>query len=504
MLTKWGKRLLVSLFLVFLSFAIYLYKVEEITPGAWGDEIVIGQTSEKLVKSPGFSVFVDVNYGHPTPLLYLTGSVTNLFGKSLTSLRLVSIMFGALGVGLSYLLFTLFFDEQVSFLGALAMLTSYPLIIISRFAYEATAAIFFGVLSILFGIQMVKTKKVYWALLFGVALGAGIYTYLGFRTMAPLIFLVFSLILFKQEAPRKALVKTLLVMFTVAVISSPILIYAFRNPQQFWARTKSVSIFNYNLSPSGILKEFGAGTARTIGMFFVTGDPNPRQNPSGTTMFDLLTTCLMLVGVVYLWRKNKVVAYVCLFLAISPLINDIFTVEFFPEFHYYGTGHPNVLRVSGIIPIVYFLVTAGLASIKSFLSTQLDKKKVVWVLILIVGIALLINLGRYFGQTVSRFNYVINGAGEIKIAKYINKSQKHKIVLSPSLYNDIRIQYLVNDKTLEKSDTIPSEELTIIKSTDNPEVIKKILAGGEIKPVEVFVNPWSEVEAVAVYEVNTQ
>jgi 4-amino-4-deoxy-L-arabinose transferase-like glycosyltransferase len=501
----WIKRLLLSFFLAILSFLIYLYRVEEITPGAWTDEIVWGQTAENLAKSPGFSIFSDINYGHPTPLLYLTGWVTNTLGKNLTSLRLTSITFGALGVGLFFLLLTLFFDEQISFLGALLMSASYPMVIISRFAYETTAAIFFELLSVFFAVQMIKTKQKYWALLFGSALGAGLFTYLGFKTMAVLIFLAFSFIALKQEGLKKTYAKIVLIIIAASIVSSPLITYAIRNPQNFWARAKSVSIFSYNLPPGEFIKEFSAGTARTLGMFFVTGDPNPRQNPSGVTMFDLFTTSLMLTGGILLWRKNKAAAYICLFLSVSPLINDIFTVEFFPEFHYYGTGHPHVLRISGIIPIVYFLVAAGLTGLKGFLSTRIDKKKAILTLLVIVGIVLLVNLERYFGQPISRFNYVVNGAGEIKIAKYINRSQNQKVALSPSLFDDIHIRYLVGeDKTLEKTDIIPNEKLTIIKSTDNPELVKKILGEGKIRPNETFVNPWNEVEAVAVYQITTR
>ena len=75
-----------------VSVLIRLYKIEIITSGMWGDEITVGRVAERVLRSSQFIPFVSDNYGHATPLLYLTGLAIKIFGRSLTSIRLVSVI----------------------------------------------------------------------------------------------------------------------------------------------------------------------------------------------------------------------------------------------------------------------------------------------------------------------------------------------------------------------------------------------------------------------------
>src|SRR3989338_4252234 len=105
--------LIACLFL--LAFIVRLYKVEVITPGMYGDEVTIAMAGEQVLSSREFVPFVDINYGHPTPLLYLEGIIINMLGRTLTAVRLPSILFGIMNVALFYIFLKLFFNRPIAF-----------------------------------------------------------------------------------------------------------------------------------------------------------------------------------------------------------------------------------------------------------------------------------------------------------------------------------------------------------------------------------------------------
>src|SRR5258706_10783174 len=97
--------LIICLFL--FAFTVYLYKIDVITPGVQGDEITIAKVSEQVINSSNFVPFLPFAYGHPTPLLYLTGISISLFGRSVMALRLPYILFGAMSIAGFYVLLRL-------------------------------------------------------------------------------------------------------------------------------------------------------------------------------------------------------------------------------------------------------------------------------------------------------------------------------------------------------------------------------------------------------------
>lgn len=497
-----------------LALGVRLYKIEVVTPGIWNDEIVVSQVSERLVERGEFVPFVEDNYGHPTPLLYLTGFVIKSFGRSLTSLRLVSVTFGALGIAIFYLLLRLFFAQNIAVLTSLVAVFTYSHLIVSRFAYEMTAAVFFQILTVIFIYLGLKEKNNYLLLFSGLSLGAGLYTYLGFRSNAlALITLVFLFIFFKEKISlREKIVKVLLILTAVFIVTAPLLGYATRYPEQIWARTKSVSIFHQNLPKEEIIKEIKGSALRTFGMFFFTGDPNPRQNPSGRPMFDPITVGVAFVGLTALFFRKRQLFFLSLFLAIPTFANDIFSVEFFPEFHYYGTGHPNTLRISTFVPIFLFWFAWGLATVE-FLATKIGKYVPIFITSLISLVIIYLNWGWYFNQPISRFNYVVNGVRVLKIVNFLNKNKPANVLLSKSFFEDPRVAYfldkkiapeLFNPQEKETLEAVEENKLIIIDPQQNPNLAKELIGISQSRQINIdvrpLINPWREIEALIVYK----
>lgn len=494
-----------------LALVVRLNKLEVITPGMWGDEITVGKMAEQLWSMNRLTPFINVNYGHSTPLLYLTGLVINFWGRSMISIRLVSVVFGALSVGLLYVLLRLFFKPIIAGVATTMMLFSYAHIIISRFGYEMTAAMFFQILTVICLYLAYRTKKYPYYLAVGIGIGLGLFTYLGFRTIATAL-VVLSLFSLKQLPLWKQRLTSLgLIIVPMLIIISPLINYGIKHPGQLWKRARAISVFHQDLPRNEVIKELTGSTKRTLGMFWTTGDPNPRQNPAFTTMFDKLTVIIVFLGLVTLFKKNKRFLAASLLLAVIALMNDIFAIERIPEGHYYGLGHPNTLRVFAIIPIVYFWSAWGLKGIKAFCS-KFDKQLYVLMFSIMAIIIISINWSWYFDQPISDFNYLVNGADKIKLVRLINQSQEKIVFASPSIIRDARVEYLVKKNIrLEpfilkegefSSDDLPQGGLILIDVKENPDYAQSLIDRSQELAPELMVmvekDPWQRIEALVI------
>lgn len=429
----------IALAVVIGTFFLYLYRLTEITPGAWGDEITLGLMVEELSKLRAFTPFLPTNLGHPTPLIYLSWICIQLMGKSLISLRIVSVLFGGLSVGAMYFLLRLYFNKVESGLGAVLLATSYIFVIVSRFAYEMSASVFFFILSLICLVWYYRKKSESVLILFAVMLGLGMYTYLAFRSVAVILFiLALSTVLAgKRNISRHV---TLLVV-TLLLVLMPLAAYSFMHPSVVSARTQSLSVFNQGLSTNEVVRELQGASFRTLTMFVFTGDPNPRQNPANTPPFDAVTVILVGVGLLILFIKQRPLFFtiVCLFSAI--ITTEIVTLERIPEFHYYGLGHPNTLRISLLTPLITFVILYALHTLLSKLQNTYVK---LCILVLVIAIIAFTNLNRYYNQKMGQWIYTTNFVVPLKIVDLLNTYKTPLVHLSPSLYSNAHISYLHN------------------------------------------------------------
>lgn len=447
--------------LVLVTAVTYWYQLSSTTPGAYSDEITIGLAAQELVKQPGFVPFVSVNLGHPTPLLYLTGWLMQAFGSSLLTLRLVSLLFGVASVVVAYLCYRHFFIPSTAFFASLLMGLSYPMIILSRLAYEMTAALFFFLAAGLGVVWYLRTDSLRERLLLlsgtGIMLGWGLSTYLGFRLLAvAVVVLAVGGIAYRSRRDHPSqTIKSIatgvgILLLSIWLSAAPILTFAIRSPEAFWQRTRKVSVFHQQLPAGEMLKELGASTVNTLAMF-IKGDPNFRHNPTTRPMFDYLTTGLMVIGLLSLvlgkkksGKHARVLAGLSLALALWALLNDVLTIEIIPDFRYYGQGHPNTLRVFGVIPLVYFWV--GWA-FEWWYHLVTDKRYYLAAMATVTGLAMMLNLLWYYGQrpdtVAAAYIYQINQVMAVEAAALTQQlPAESEIFVSPSLVQSSHFQFL--------------------------------------------------------------
>ncbi len=509
--------LVLSLFLI--AFTIYAYKVDVVTPGVQGDEITIARAAEQVFSSSEYAPFVDTNYGHPTPLLYFTGLSIKLLGKTLFAIRLHSILFGALSVAAFYILLRLFFKKTLSVVTALMMLSCYPLVAVSRLAYEITPSLFFQILTLILLYAAWKTKNIRYYAAVGLSLGGGLYTYIGFRTFALIIvgFSLFQLVkTIKYDRSISQRFAVLLIPFFIIVM--PLFSYSINHSTGIMARAKSLSPFSQGLPADEVYKELQGATFRLTNLFLPNsdtyhnpnGDPNLKQNPSRNSMFDIVTFLLFINGFIFLLKKDKKLFLLTSILAISPLFNDIFSLERIPEGHYYGIGHPNTLRIAGIIPIVYFIIAFGLSRVRLFFD---DQAKGIYstVLVLVASVAIALNWYIYFNQSFNDYVYILNGVKMMRVVDVLNKTSTKKVYLSPSFIKEDRIKYFTRSDidmvpyTPKTADEILSDansaELIIIDPDFNEKLGRSFLGKIKSQPqltsqgVSFLVSPDNKIDA---------
>jgi 4-amino-4-deoxy-L-arabinose transferase-like glycosyltransferase len=508
-----------------IAFFVYSYKIDVVTPGIQGDEITIARAGEYVLSLPEIVPFVDINYGHPTPLLYFEGTSIKLFGKTLFAIRLSSIFFGALSVVAFYVLLRSFFNKTVSIVTSVMMLFSYPLVVVSRLAYEITPSLFFQIMTIVFLHLAWKTKKLKFYAAVGLSLGAGLYTYVGFRTFALIIIFITVFIQFKLWKRGEKFVKRSAGIFLLSffVITAPLFAYSLGHASVISARAKSLSPFHQGLPAMEVFKELQGATFRLANLFLPNsntdhnpnGDPNLKQNPSRVPMFDIVTFLLFINGLIFMITKNKKLFLVTAVLSISPLINDIFSLERIPEGHYYGIGHPNTLRIAGVIPIIYFIIAFGLFKMKAFFDEQ-AKGFYTTMLVVVGGIVASLNWYVYFNQPFNEYVYFYNGARMLRVAEFLNKTSTKEVYISPTFIADERVKYFTSKdvamipykpKTVEQmlSDT-NSLELIIFAPDFNEKLGRafweKIKSQPEIFHGEILASPDNKIDAIIFNNVN--
>ena len=134
-----------------------------------------------------------------------------------------------------------------------------------------------------------------------------------------------------------------------AVVALPIAVAAVMDPVSYFGRGLSVSAASGDPGPAALVTH----VLRTLGMFGVLGDPNPRHDVGGLPLLPVTALLLALAGAARCWRGRRdpgmrlVLAGVPLML-LPPLVAT-------------EGGVPHFLRALGLAPFCAALVGLGVA-----------------------------------------------------------------------------------------------------------------------------------------------
>jgi len=488
-----NKEYLLLGFLFIFSFILRMYKIDTLTPGIQGDEMIVAYSAREL--GTNFTPFTTSNFGHGTLIPYMVRLSVNFFGDTIASIRLPSVLFGCIGVLAFYLLLRLFFKRPIATLGGLFFAFSYSMLSLSRVIYEPTAAIFFQVMALIFLLLSEKRKGIYYIGL-GLMLGLGNYTYINFRLFTIFVFIYLFVRMLARKRKWREEAKGIGLVGAFSFIGMmPLVHYFIVNPDQFVIRARVLSLFNQGLTFQDIVSNIVGSIGQLQYIFVNPGDPNFRINPGKTAMVDILTLSIFLVGIGSLFKKYSLIL-IFFFLSVPFLLSDIFAYEAGPANTFFGFAHPNTLRISGILPFILIVVTFGISALSrvvenslkenSIKQTQIEIMKIVSAIIL-AGIGFFINTTMYFSQPFDPYTYSVNGVLPLKlVAPVKNMSTQRTVSLSPFLKEDIRFEYFLgkNPANVKKFDPknveeaigiIDTTDMTVIDSSFNVDIIRTLV-----------------------------
>jgi hypothetical protein len=332
--------------------------------------------------------FYERGNGREALFFYMLWANVEAFGKGAWQHHSVSALVGLLAVlGCFFVTKKLFTipvhqfepDKQqrdaiwIALLAAFLMAASTWHIALSRTAFRANLIPLSTAWTFYFGLVAVtaKTKLQQYvaSCIAGTLFALGFYTYIAYRIMVPIVFILilWPLLVDIFHSPRFQKIKTyffhaLLFLIFFAVFIFPIAHYFQTHPGSFVGRSGQVSVFNPELNHGNLIGTVLEVSRVSIMAYFTEGDLNWRHNPSGYPFVSQVVSPFFAVGLVisllyaiaYLlrpikfqskWRHLVLTGWFW-----GMLLPVVTTAE----------GIPHGLRSIGTIPAVFIITAWGM------------------------------------------------------------------------------------------------------------------------------------------------
>lgn len=353
-----ARALIAAAVVIILAAAAWtrLARLDSQPGGLFQDEAAEGLDALRLLRQPGFHpIFFDDDGGREAPYAYMVAAAFRVLGPSVTVLRGVSGVLGVLGV-LALLLALRRFGWVAALAGAAWSAGSLWLIAVDRDGFRNVLVPLFGALALwaLAAWGNRPTRRRAW--LAGAVCAAGLWTYQPLK-LTPLLVALWLLWVRRQagdvaRARWDGLRRTLPQLLAgYLVVAAPMLLVALLDPVGYFGRAAVVAP-----SSAADVLSLPQHVLRTLGMFAITGDPNPRHDVAALPLLGWPLTLLAAVGAWRAWRRRaEDPAGMLLPLAIPVfLLPPLLAVE---------GGAPHFLRALGLAPFLGGLIGLGAAEL---------------------------------------------------------------------------------------------------------------------------------------------
>lgn len=368
------------------------YDITSYPPGLFPDEAANGE-DVLLIFDGDVRPFYPRGNGREALFFYLQALSVKIFGLGVWQMHVASALVGTATVAALFFATRPWFGRLAGLFAAFFLATNHWHLTMSRTGFRAIMIpLFIALFTAFVGYLIVAVKKgqmrrsYIYAILAGVALAGGFYTYIAYRVMVGVVLGVALLVLLDDwilEIRKHKALHTrdlphvmrywphlLLGMVAAAIVFAPLGWFFFQNPEAFVGRAGQVSVFNPDLQ-----REFGGGTVggtvlyslrETLLSFFVgSGDLNWRHNVPGSPLLNPLVGMLFLLGVAWaihgtvmifyaIFRGREVhlgMMYAYILLLLSGMLLPIITT---------AEGMPHGLRSVGLVAPIFLLAgTAG-------------------------------------------------------------------------------------------------------------------------------------------------
>lgn len=309
-------------------------------------------------------VFIPSYTGKESLFFYAAGGLMRAVGESLFALRLTSAFIGLLTVAAAYRLGReMLADRRIALLAAALLAVSFWHVLFSRLGFRAISQPLLQALALAALFRGLRGGRWPWLWLAGLLIGLTAYAYLAARLFP--ILLAFGLLplLLDSDTRHLRARQLLFVAFVTFLTVLPLLAYFYVHPDAFWVRIGQVAPGAGNvgagLKPALTLSQ---SLLRSLGMFFLRGDPYLRFNLPGRPLFDFATGGLLLVGWLFCLLRYRRFPYdwqraAVLLLLLAPLVMLLPTALAVNEIV------PSNLRALGLIPFIFYLPPIGLIAL---------------------------------------------------------------------------------------------------------------------------------------------
>lgn len=316
--------------------------------GLYPDEGAEGLDAWRILHEPGYHpLWFYSDAGREVLYGYTVAGVFKFFGENAIVLRGVSAMFGVLGVVAIYFALRRF-GRGAALAAAAWTAGSLWLIAVSRDGMRNITVPFFAALIVWALIAWADRPSRKTAILAGVAVGAGFWTYQPLKLTPLLVAVWLAWIWWRDRKKYHRMMRQLRWIepaFVLVVL--PILVFALVDPNAYFSRAVSVSpLASFNRDISLV-----DHSLRTLGMFAITGDPNERHDVNGLPLLGWPIFALACVGAWRAWRNRDDPAHSLLLVGIPMfLIPPLLGVD---------GGVPHFLRSLGLAPFLAGLIGIG-------------------------------------------------------------------------------------------------------------------------------------------------
>jgi len=342
-------------FILLFALAIRLYNLDGFPPGLWFDEADNLDQARRLADDLGYlPVFVPFTE-LPSLFLLPIAVVIKFAGISITTGRLVAVVFGLAGVVAMFLMMRHMLGSAMGLVAAFLTAVMRWDVIWSRTGMHGITAPFFAALTAWLTYRAVRNGGRADFAVAGTALGLGMWYYAAYRLFPLVIGFVLVHGLITAGKRRGRLVQNIGIMAVfAAMVVLPLAQFVLTQPGEFFDRTAVTSVFSV-ADEGDTARVIRESLIRHLGMFHFEGDPNGRHNLPGAPMLDVFSGLLMLLGlVVAVWRW-RIAAFLVLPVWILVMIMPgVLTIPW---------EAPQSLRTITVIPAVIALVTVAIGFI---------------------------------------------------------------------------------------------------------------------------------------------
>ena len=474
LLKRLNHNLVILSLLLILGFFLRVVNIDNIPKGIYGDGLTAVYDAYSILNTGhdqkgNFLPFVfELGDHRPPGYVYATIPFVAILGPGALAANSLSILSGIGLIIMMYLLGKKLYSPRVGIIAAFLMTFSAWDLDLSRGPFETHFALFLVVLGVFCYLQIKQNS--WWLILTSLCFGLSSLTYPTYVLTAPLL-LLFIVILDKDKFEyfkrNKTLTITAGMISLIVVILSFLIIHSGKGP----SRAESLNVFNKPETQATVTEHINSDRQFESGpewskyllhnkflsysllitdyylqnfrpdFLLLRGDPQPRHNPDETGQINIATGILVILGVVFLYRK-RILALFLGWLLIAPIATALI-------------GPPHALRDSLMLPPLMLLAAFGAE--KVFHSHNRYKTLIIFIIIGLYILEQIYFLDRFYFIAPNKFarywSYSAKHASQITLRE---KSNYNYIFLSPRIDN-MEFAYPVYAK-LEPKDVIAQNQ----------------------------------------------